>query len=661
MRTTQLPGGPKTGGCIAVIVALVALTALVDARQSTEQAKPTGFILGQVVDGDTGSGLPGVVVTLGSSDPLPTPGAGAQPVAELIEIGSGLVRGSGPQVLTSPDGRFLFRDVRAGRYRLTATSPAYASGAFGRSRPSGPDRLLEVRDGQAIGDVKIRLWRYAAIGGAIVDEAGEPVVGVMVRAFRRVIAGGQPRFGGSLSSATSDDRGFYRIAGLEPGTYAVGVLVNQRTTPVSAVDAYTALSQSGKVNSSDMYRTLSSSAGDFPSSSAGFRIGDYILREGVTMARPAPSAARLMTYATQFHGGGSAPSRSSLVTVKSGEDRQAVDLPLQLVPAVRVSGSVSGPAGRVPYVAMTLVSPTGAELTSEGTAEAASTITDGEGKFTFLAVPSGSYVLKVRLYARPAAQARGAPPPPPPGSDATLWALHPISVGDRNVDDLQVVVRPGLKVTGRVEFAGAKPLPNADQISRMAITLQSAEGRTSAPIAASGRVISDGSFRTAGYPAGRYIVAATAPPGWHLASIVAGGRDVSVEPIELSDRDTDNVVITFIDQSTQLTGIVEKTTADHGAEAIAWPADSTAWRDIGVPARRWRNERPDASGAFMMNGLPPGEYFVAAVEGALTEDLRDPKILESLRAGATRVTLGRGGNASVRLQRVKLATEGVRR
>ena len=661
MRTTQLSAGLKTGGCITLIVALVALTALAGARQSTEQAKPTGFILGQVIDGDNGSGLSGVVVTLGSSDPVPTPGAGAQPVAELIELGTGLALASGPQVLTSADGRFLFRDVRAGRYRLTATSPAYASGAFGRARPSGPDRLLEVRDGQPIGDVRIRLWKHAAISGAVVDEVGEPVVGVTVRAFRRVIAGGQPRFGGSSSLATSDDRGFYRISGLEPGTYAVGVLVNQRTTPVSAVDAYTTLNQGGKLNSSEMYRTLSSSAGDMPSSSAGFRVGDHILREGVTMARPAPSANRLMTYATQFHGGGSSPSRSSLVTVKSGEDRQAVDLPLQLVPAVRVSGTVSGPAGPVPYVAMTLVSPTGVELTSEGTAEAASTITDGEGKFTFLAVPSGSYVLKVRLYARAAPQARGAPPPPPPASDATLWALHPITVGDRHLDDLQVVARPGLKATGRVEFAGSKPAPSADQMSRMAITLQSAEGRTSAPVAVSGRVTPDGSFRTAGYPAGRYIVAATAPPDWHLASIMADGRDVSIEPMELSERDIDNVVITFIDQPTQLTGFVERVSADHGAETIAWPADSTAWRDIGVPARRWRHERPDASGAFMMSGLPPGEYFVAAAESAATEDLRDPRILESLRAAATRVTLGRGGKASVRLQPVKLTTDGVKR
>ena len=108
-------------------------------------------------------------------------------------------------------------------------------------------------------------------------------------------------------------------------------------------------------------------------------------------------------------------------------------------------------------------------------------------------------------------------------------------------------------------------------------------------------------------------------------------------------------------------GVVEKVLADHAVETIAWPADSTAWRDIGVPARRWRSVRPDASGAFTMSGLPPGEYYVAAVEGATTEDVRDPKILESIRGAASRVTLGRGGRATVHVQPIKLTTGGVRR
>src|SRR4029450_2840071 len=65
-----------------------------------------------------------------------------------------------------------------------------------------------------------------------------------------------------------------------------------------------------------------------------------------------------------------------------------------------VSGRVTGPDGPGAFLAMTLVPPTGTDFQSEGVAEAARGATDATGAFTFLGVPAGQYVLKIRMYPR---------------------------------------------------------------------------------------------------------------------------------------------------------------------------------------------------------------------------------------------------------------------
>jgi hypothetical protein len=450
----------------------------------------------------------------------------------------------------------------------------------------------------------------------------------------------------------------YRIASLVPGDYVVGVTVIQDTSPMSAVNAYIDAGLSAPRNNSEAYRSMTNSAAGISSSASGFRIGELVLRQ--SGGRPAPSAdGRIMAYQTQFYPNASAASQASLVSLKSGDDRRGIDLQLRLVPSVRVSGRVTGPAGPGAFLGMTLVPPSGSDLTSEGSAQAARTITDGTGAFTFLSITAGQYLLKIRMYPHPesaAPQPPGAIPLPPP-AEPTQWALMPITVGDRDITDLAVALKAGLAMSGRVEFAGSRPAPPADQIQRMSITLQSAEGRTSSPIATPGRAAADLSFRTAGYPGGRYVAAVTTlPAGWTLKSVMSGGRDVSVEPLELTDADVKDAVITFTDLTTELSGTVTGPRGpDANAEVVVFPADSVAWKDIGVVARRGRNVRPSKAGVFSISGLPPGAYFVAAVPVASIGDWQDPLFLDKLVATATRVSLGDGEKKTVDVKLLTMA------
>ena len=84
-------------------------------------------------------------------------------------------------VITDGDGRFVFRSLPAGSYRLSVRAPAYVTGAFGQARPGGPSRTLEIEEDQKAGDVVVKLWKLASIAGTILDESGDPAVGATVR------------------------------------------------------------------------------------------------------------------------------------------------------------------------------------------------------------------------------------------------------------------------------------------------------------------------------------------------------------------------------------------------------------------------------------------------------------------------------------------------
>ena len=70
------------------------------------------------------------------------------------------------------------------------------------------------------------MWKNAAITGMVVDEAGEPLVGIQVTSVRRTNVGGRRRFTPGVT-ATTDDRGIYRLARLVPGDYAVAIQSSQ--------------------------------------------------------------------------------------------------------------------------------------------------------------------------------------------------------------------------------------------------------------------------------------------------------------------------------------------------------------------------------------------------------------------------------------------------
>ena len=177
----------------------------------------TGVIVGRVTDAATGEPVAGAIVMLNGGPPRSAPTQ--PPAAGRAATAPPPVP---PRVLTDSQGRFAFRQLTRGTYSLSAEKQGYSGGAYGRTRPGGPSRPLQLDDNERMPDVVLRIYKYTSIAGRVVDDMGEPIVNVTVRAFRSMWISGR-RALAPANQAQTDDRGLYRIHNLMAGEYVVSV------------------------------------------------------------------------------------------------------------------------------------------------------------------------------------------------------------------------------------------------------------------------------------------------------------------------------------------------------------------------------------------------------------------------------------------------------
>ena len=596
-----------------------------------------------------------------------------RPVANArVTLGGALAGSSTTEILTDAEGRFVFTELPKGTYTITATRPGYAEGAHGRRRPSGLTQVLMLAEGERIGGLKIPIWKHAIITGRITDEAGEPMVAIGVRVLQRTIVAGKRKLTPGPEART-DDRGIYRIASLTPGDYVVVVASTQASAPASIVDAYRQRRTGGlKPGESDFIRDSSFSGAaatmNLLERHTGASLGTltFLSTGGGSRAGIAPmpsSDGRIHVYPTQYYPDASTSAGAVPITLRSGEERDGVDLQLELVPTSRVSGTVTGPDG--PRTVMLSLAPDSDDLSTEMGLETATTLSDASGRFTFLGVPAGQYRLRAIWAQVPVSGAgRGAPPPstarpaeptaPAPALGGfTLWGAQPITVGDTDIDDVAVTVRAGFRLAGQAVFDGGTSQPSPDALRRMSATFDPADARPLVAVTIGrGQFDQSGRLSTYQLPPGRYYLRITnAPAGWTLDRAIVNGRDITNVPVML-DRDGLTVSISFTDRPTSLAGQVSgpSGSADASATVLIFPADASGWSDYGDFPRRLRAIRVDRDGRYSLGGLPAGDYLVVAIADESSADWQDPETLEALATLATPITLGAGESRTTPLR-----------
>lgn len=623
---------------------MLAAASLVSAqRPAPPIPKGANVLFGRVVDMGTGQPVGGAVVTLvGYFD------ASGRPADRLPDSAAGPLASAPRFVMTTADGYFIFRGLPAGRYSLAADAFSYVNETY-------PLHLVELADRDTPIEVALRLWKTGSISGNVIDEQGEPVVGVMVTAFRCIAAAGGVMVRSGIATVDTDDRGAYRIAQLPPGNYAVAVLSSSLSLPAGLAAAIDA-SSSNAADSWALTRELLK-GGSQVIAGDGQRIGDFVLRRPGPPPLLAPDG-RMLTYQTTMYPGTPNPAEATVITLGSGEALAGIDVPVRFAPTVDVSGIAVGPDGPVSDLTIDLQPPGGAttriaKVEPTGTGLFVSTIepvglpraiTDASGRFRFLTVSPGSYVLQAALIDRSAPDA-GRP-------DVSLSVSLPLAVGDRGIAGLTVALHTGARVSGRVEFkdSNGPPLPAGQ---RLFVGLQ--------PVGAGfwrslqGDVGPDGTYTTHGDPPGRYIVfTMNSLPGWSLESVTRAGKTLPDDVIDLETADVADVVLTFSKSATRVSGSVGdvKGAPDVNADVIVFPADSTLWREGIFNNRRTRMMHATSAGSFEFSGLAPGDYFIAAVRALQVRDWQDPAFLARLVPVATKFALAGGEAKTVSLRTI---------
>ena len=601
----------------------------------------TGLIAGQVIDAMTGTGLAESIVTLSPGSPAASPAA--VPATRVI---------------TDSRGRFVFTNLARGAYRLGVIKPGYRGGGAGQEVPRGIGQVLELGDGERLVDIRLRAWKHASLSGRVVDEAGDPIVGAPVRVWRS-LDGGRRLSSVLNGAATTDDRGIYRVGELEPGSsYVVGVSSISTTVPSPLLEDFFRAASTASAEMQLAMRAAAPTA-SAPASPANRVFGDHVLQvQGALIVPPDIHADGSMSiYRSTFYPRAATSAAAEVLTLRAGEQRTGIDFGLQPVRAIAVSGNLESASGPVGLAPVQLLSAPELDGTRGDAAIVATTVSDATGRFTFLAVPPGRYQL--RSWKEPVEQggvdqlttvqtpggtvSRGVGVTPGTTRDQpTWWTRMPLTVGEKPVAGLRVVMERGFRVSGQVKTDPAgQALPRRPQV-----VLES-YARESFPSEA--LVGADGAFMTPEMPGSTYRFALPLPAGWHVKSVVQGGRDLADLSFELNGHLAD-LVVTISTRGARLSGsVMHEASVAPGARVIIFSADPRHWVHLSAYERRLKEATAGRDGRYAFADLPAGDYLIVAGTMELVNWDR-PDLLVSLSKLASRLTLAEGETRSLDLR-----------
>jgi hypothetical protein len=471
------------------------------------------------------------------------------------------------------DGRYEFKEVKPGRYNVTASKGSYVQLQYGQTRPFEPGKPLEVLAAQTIEKVDFALPRGAIITGRVIDEFGEPLPDTMVAVQRYQNFNGQRRLVPAGRPNMTNDIGEFRLFAIPPGQYYLTATLRPMGMP-----------------------------------------GDSDDRSG---------------YAPTYFPGTSNLAEAQRVTVALGQTISDMNMALMPSRMSRITGTVVDSQGR-PFTGGIMAFPKNESFMMFGPPAQMKP----DGSFTINGLAPGDYVLQT--------MGNG----PGGGGD---YASAEVTVNGDDVNGIRLVGAPPLTVSGRlvVDPAAAQALrPSAVRIMVAPAQLGIPMIGMTGPVA----VNDDLSFEAKARPGKVRITLAGPLPGWAIRSVRVKGDDVVDSGFEL--RAGENVADVEVDLTNRLTDVSGIVTTPKGEavkdySVVVFPSDREKW----TPNSRYlKTARPDQDGRYKVNGLPPGEYRVIALDYVDQNEWSDPEFLEKIRAGATAFSISEGEAKSVDLR-----------
>ena len=333
------------------------------------EAEAPGVIQGTVLSGGTGQALRRAQVVLKPADS----------------------KGAGLYQTTDESGSFVFPKVAPGRYSITVQRDGFLPLSAGRIGDYKMPPIFTMNSGETISSFVFRMTPSGVVSGKVKFDDAEPAGNVAIQLYRSYYERGRHGYAAAASTRT-DDRGEYRVHGLDAGTYYVAALYQSPPRPSGAEE-----------------QTRKDALGN-----------------------PLPE----LSYAVTFYPQVQKMSEAVAVKVAPGDEVNGIDIFLTLVHTVHIRGqvlnAVKGGAIASPGVTLRMND-------SDNTASVSAPISvtvDKDQNFDIQGVTAGPYLLL----------ASGAE------NGAALTGRVPINIGDSDVAGADVVVGPENLWTGKVHM-----------------------------------------------------------------------------------------------------------------------------------------------------------------------------------------------------------------
>jgi hypothetical protein len=500
------------------------------------------------------------------------------------------------EAVTDSSGLYRSTGLADGDYRVEFSKDGYSD----NTSMTSPLQQVMLAGGylHASGDVPARqdalLQPWGGLRGRVVDEDGKPAAKVRVR----IEPAGE-------TNERTDENGEFAFEGLAPGSYKLVAKPEAKTriedgVQVGAVPTY--------------YPSVTDPADAAPiAMSWGATVSGIVIRlKSVPVHRVAGVvlnvAGEPVTHATVKLLGRAGPAQKLLgggAVVAGPEEPVVVLSPRE---AMNLLGGIS-----------TTVGP-GPEL------ELASVESGDDGSFEFPAVQQGEWRLSVEAGV---------------DDDKPLAGIALANVADKDIEDLRVRVVAPVTLEAITDWGSTQASNNHEPPWSM-LSLIALEDQPQVRLFR-GRVTHEGG--TSGFFPGRYLVtSAFSPPGYYVASVIWGGREVLGRVVDLGEGSGTFQVMLKNDTGT-LRG-----TVDRGDGASLFLVNELSGGIV-----QYREDVAGTTGTFQFENIAPGDYYVVAFDrvpylDAASRGLPPADLAGSIISLATRVRVEANSAAPVDLK-----------
>ena len=576
------------------------------------------FALGALQQTASGS-VQGTVLRTGTTDPI-----------ERVQVTLATGTQVPISVLTDKEGHFSFFGVVPGRYTISihrdgylfpgstqffagfqsaSDDLAYVNGFAGAAEaggPTAPGPAVSVGSSERVAGLTYYLTPGGTISGRILDPLGRPAVNADVVALRLVYREGRPTVL-PVKSASSNDRGEYRMYWLEPGDYLVRA---EKVLPTGPARAY----YPGTARTAASVKVRVSEGAESPKidfsiqKDESFRISGIVTNivagpQNPPVIAPAPAPVAVQPL-----------------------DREALRARLQF------EAAQTGPLPQF------YLSPIDSDEIYEGFWLGLNALTSAPdraaGRFEIPNVRPGSYDLISVV------TDRSSTPP----RYFTGRAL--VEVGVQDVSDVSLLIAPGRDLRGRIVYPG-----NVSPAAPVRVQLRPKGLLPVLPLAPGLSAVAeaDGTFRIANVPDLQYSVSAgPLPKDAYVADLRQGGFSIfDVGTIVPGKRGNDEFEVIVDSPGATINGNVTELTAPLAAGAVV----------ALVPDERRRGnlllyKRTNASetGVFSFTGIAPGRYTLFAWESIPAGAEFNAEFMDRFRDEGKEIAVDPGDTTAVELR-----------